>query len=112
MKAVAFLGSSLDDLRVFPLMVRRALGYQIDRVQQGLEPEDWKPMASVGAGVREIRTRDATGAWRTIYIARFPEAVYILHCFQKKTPKTPKTDLDLARVRLGELLASKVRRSK
>jgi phage-related protein len=88
------------------------MGYQIDRVQHGLEPSDWKPMASVGAGVCELRVRDATGAWRTLYIARLPDAVYVLHCFQKKTQKTAKADIEIARTRLNELLAAKTRRSK
>lgn len=112
MKSLEFLGSALDDLRAFPAPVRRAMGYQIDRVQHGLEPTDWKPMVSVGAGVSELRVRDVTGAWRTLYIARLPEAVYVLHCFQKKTQKTAKGDIELARTRLNELLATKTRRAK
>lgn len=112
MKAVEFLGASLDDLRNFPIKVRRALGYQIDGLQHGLEPDDWKPMSSVGAGVCEIRVRDAAGAWRAIYLARLPDAIYILHCFQKKTQKTPKSDIDLARTRLSELMARKPRRTR
>ena len=110
MKEVEFLGASLDDLRQFPLSARRAMGHQIDRVQNGLEPDDWKPMPGIGSGVREIRVRDEAGAWRTIYIAKLPEAVYVFHCFQKKTPKTSKTDIELARTRLAELLAQRPRR--
>ena len=112
MKSIEFLGASLDDLRSFPVPVRRELGYQLDRLQHGLEPEDWKPMAGLGAGVREIRVRDPSGAWRAIYIAKLTDAVYVLHCFQKKTQKTLKSDIDLARARLGELTASKTRRVK
>ena len=103
-KPVAFCGSSLDDLRAFPPKVRREAGYQPDRVQSGLEPDDWKPMNTVGQGVKEIRIREASGAFRVIYAARFADAVYVLHCFQKKTEKTAKADLDLAAKRYRDLL--------
>ena len=79
-------------------------GHQLDRVQNGYEPDDWKPMHSVGQGVKEIRIRDAAGAFRVIYVAKFADAVYVLHCFQKKTEKTSKTDLDLAAKRYRDLL--------
>jgi len=107
MKRLSFLGSSLDDVRAFPETARREAGYQLDRVQRGLDPEDWKPMPSVGSGVREVRVRDQSGAFRVIYIATRPEAVYVLHAFQKKTQATAKRDLDLAETRLKELTRSK-----
>ena len=110
MKAVEFLGSSLERLRKFPQSTRRTLGQQIDRVQQGQEPDDWKPMTSIGVGVREIRVRDENGAWRAIYVAKFPEAVYVLHCFQKKTRKTAPQDIALAVENFKELIARKARR--
>ena len=103
-KPVEFLGSSLDDLRAFPLHARREAGHQLDQVQNGLEPNDWKPMNTVGQGVKEIRIRDAAGAFRVIYVAKFADAVYVLHCFQKKTGKTSKTDLDLVAQRYRDLL--------
>src|SRR3954471_20317007 len=103
MKPIAFVGSALDDLRDFPIGARRKAGHQLDRVQRGLEPDDWKPMPSIGAGVREIRVRDEVGAFRVIYIAAFAEAVYVLHAFQKKTQQTAKRDLDLAAARLGQI---------
>ncbi len=78
-------------------------GFQIDQVQQGHDPDDWKPMSSIGQGVREIRIRDKAGAFRIIYIAKVAEAVYVLHCFQKKTQKAAKSDLDLARKRYQDL---------
>ena len=106
MKAIAFLGASLDDLRGFPDVARREMGHQLDQVQRGLEPQDWKVMQAVGAGVREIRVRDQTGAFRVIYVATRPEAVYVLHAFQKKTQATSQRDLDLARSRLRELIRS------
>ena len=76
----------------------------MDRVQHGLEPEDFKPMASIGKGVWEIRISDEAGQFRIIYIAKFKDAVFVLHCFQKKSQKTPLKDLDLASKRLRELL--------
>lgn len=103
-KAVEFRGSSLDDLRAFPLSVRREAGHQLDQVQNGQEPDDWKPMNTVGQGVKEIRIRDAAGAFRIVYVAKLADAVYVLHCFQKKTEKTSKTDLDLATKRYSDLL--------
>ena len=103
-KPVEFRGSSLDDLRAFPIQARREAGHQIDQVQNGQEPDDWKPMNTVGRGVKEIRIRDVAGAFRVIYIAKFADAVFVLHCFQKKTGKTSKTDLDLATKRYRDLL--------
>ena len=103
-KPIVFRGSSLEDLRTFPLSARREAGYQLDQVQKGRESDDWKPMNSVGQGVREIRIRDATGAYRVLYVAKFAEAVYVLHCFQKKAQKTRKADLDLAGQRYRDLL--------
>lgn len=103
-KPVEFRGSSLDDLRAFPLAARREAGHQLDQVQNGQDPDDWKPMNTVGQGVREVRIRDASGAFRIMYIAKFADAVYVLHCFQKKTEKTSKVDLDLAAKRYRDLL--------
>lgn len=102
-KPVEFKGNSLDDLRAFPLPARREAGHQLDRVQNGHEPDDWKPMPTVGHGVKEIRIRDAAGAFRVIYVAKFADAVYVLHCFQKKTEKTSKADVDLAASRYRDL---------
>lgn len=104
LKPVEFVGSALDDLRAFPLTARREAGHQIDQVQHGFEPDDWKPMPAVGQGVREIRIHDMAGAFRVIYVAKFADAVYVLHCFQKKTEKTSKADLDLAAKRYRDLL--------
>ncbi len=104
MKPVIFLGSSLTQLRAFPDHPRRDMGFQIDRLQHGLEPDDWKPMATIGVGVREIRVRDGTGAYRVIYTARIADAVYVLHAFQKKTQATAQRDLDLAAKRLRDLM--------
>ena len=103
-KPVEFRGSALEDLRAFPETARRAAGYQLDQVQHGREPDDWKPMNTVGRGVREIRIRDAAGAFRVLYVAKFDDVVYVLHCFQKKTQKTSKADLNLAGQRYRDLL--------
>ncbi len=103
-KSVEFRGSTLDDLRAFPLTARREAGHQLDQVQNGQEPDDWKPMNTVGQGVKEIRIRDAAGAFRVIYVAKLADAVYVLHCFQKKTQKTSKADVDLATTRYRDVL--------
>ncbi|MDP1635401.1 MAG: type II toxin-antitoxin system RelE/ParE family toxin [Gallionellaceae bacterium] len=103
-KPVEFIGSALDDLRDFPLSARREAGYQIDKVQHGEEPDDWKPMKSIGPGVHEIRVLDEAGAFRVIYIAKLKDAVYVLHCFQKKSQKTTAQDLALAGKRYNELM--------
>jgi phage-related protein len=104
MKPVSLLGNSLDEVRSFPDDARHDEGFQIDRLQRGHDPDDWKPMRSVGPGVREIRVRDAFGAYRVIYIATLEDAVYVLHAFQKKTQATSKRDLDLATTRFKELM--------
>ena len=96
MKPLEFIGSSQDDLRAMPAAVRHALGLELMRVQFGNEPKDFKPMPIVGAGAYEVRVRDSNGAFRAIYVAKFADAVYVLHAFQKKTQKTAKADLDLA----------------
>jgi len=83
--------------------VKREAGYQPDRVQSGRNPDNWKPMSSIGPGVREIRIKDSAGIFRIIYVAKFADAIYALHCFQKKTEKTSKTDLDLATQRYREI---------
>jgi phage-related protein len=97
-KRLEFVGSSLNDLKEFPAEARRAAGFELSFVQQGLEPSDWKPMSAVGAGVREIRIH-VLGEWRIIYVAKFAEAIYVLHVFQKKTQKTRRDDIDLAQSR-------------
>ncbi len=103
-KPIKFLGSALEDLRAFPISVRREAGYQLDLVQHGCEPRDWKPMNTVGHGVKEIRIRDETGAFRVLYVAKFANAVYVVHCFQKKTQKTSQADINLAAKRYRDLL--------
>ena len=103
MKRAEFRGTSLEDLRAFPELAKREAGYQIDRVQKGLEPDDFKPMTTVGESVYEIRVKEPSGAFRVIYIAKFEKFIYVLHCFQKQTQRTLKKDIDLAKRRFQEL---------
>ena len=103
MKAVVFLGDSLDALRAFPDGARRACGFQIERLQRGLDPDDWKPMKTIGTNVREIRVRDSGGAYRVIYVATFVRAVFVLHAFHKKSKATSRRDLSLAATRFKEM---------
>jgi len=93
------MGSSYSDLKAFPDAARREAGFNLDFVQRGFRPENWKPMKTIAAGVSEIRIREASGAYRVIYLASRPEAIYVLHCFQKKTEKTSQRDIELAKTR-------------
>ena len=95
MKEIEFCGRSLNIIRGFPVAAKRGAGQQLDRVQRGYEPIDWKPMPSVGKGVREIRISEQ-GQYRVIYITNFKDAIYVLHAFQKKTQKTRKQDIETA----------------
>lgn len=96
MKALRFVGTARKDLAGFPESARRRVGHELFMVQVGREPDDYKPVPSVGQGAYEIRIRDEAGAFRVIYVARFEHVVYVLHAFQKKTRKTAKADIDLA----------------
>ena len=104
MKPVEFLGDSLEALLQFPRSARRVAGFQLDKVQRGIDPDDWKPMKTVGAGVNEIRVRDAAGTFRVIYIARLADAVFVLHCFRKKSRRTSPGDIEVARARYKQLI--------
>jgi phage-related protein len=100
MKEITFLGSSLEAIKDFPADARSEAGYQLRQIQRGGDPADWKPMKTVGQGVREIRIRDALGAFRVIYLATLADRVLVLHAFQKKTQQTAQHDIDLAAARL------------
>lgn len=102
MKPLRFIGSSLDDLRDFPAEARRQVGFELYAVQRGLEPVDWRPMHAVGPGVQEIRVH-VLGEWRVLYVARFRNAIYVLHAFRKKTQKTRREDIELARQRYRQV---------
>ena len=104
MKLVRFVGSAKKDLSVFPNSVRNRAGHELFLVQVGREPDDWKPMPTVGPGACEIRVRDASGAFRVIYVAKFEDAIYVLHAFQKKTRKTAREDIALAATRYQDAL--------
>jgi phage-related protein len=93
------VGSSEKDLRSFPKEALLEALSQLDKVRSGLEPNDWRPFNEVGAGTREIRVRDKDGIYRVLYVAKFTEAIYVLHCFQKKTESTAKSDKKIAKVR-------------
>ena len=95
MKTLRFVGSSLDDIKDFPAEARREAGFELHAVQSGLMPSDFKPMLAVGSGAYEIRIH-VLGEWRVIYVAKFDDAVYVLHAFHKKTQKTRKEDIELA----------------
>jgi phage-related protein len=103
-KPIEFLGSLRKGLAAFPNDTRRTAGFQLDRVQRGIQPDDWIPFRSVGSGVMELRVRDSAGAFRVVYVAKFEDAVYVLHALQKKGRKTARLDVELARVRYGELM--------
>ncbi len=104
MKKIQFLGDSLRSLREFPEDAKHDVGYQLDKVQRGEQPDDFKPMPSIGKGVEEIRVRDDSGIYRVIYTARLADAIYVLHAFQKKTQTTAKRDIVLASKRYAELI--------
>ncbi len=110
LKQVRWVGDSHEKISAFPDDPRREAGYQLGRVQAGKEPADWKPMPSIGLGVNEIRVREDSGAYRVIYVAKFVEAVYVLHAFQKKAQQTPKHDIDLARQRFRDLVQERKQR--
>lgn len=107
-KDVEFCGDSLQRIQQFPASAKSIAGHELNEVQEGREPSDYRPMPQIGRGVYEIRIRVEEGIFRTIYIAKFEEAVYVLHAFQKKTQQTPKRDIDLAKARLKQLIQNRM----
>ena len=107
MKPIRFLGDSLKRLREFPDEARQDAGYQLDKVQRGELPDDFKPMPSIGKGVAEIRLWDDSGTWRVIYTARLVEAIYVLHAFHKKSQAMSRRDIDIARERLSTVMGTR-----
>jgi phage-related protein len=99
---IIWLGSALENIRAFPDDARQEVGYQLRRVQRGESPTDWRPISIVGPGVLEIRVH-TSDEFRVFYIAKFAEAVYVLHAFQKHTQKTPRREIEMAQRRYGEL---------
>ncbi|APA85762.1 type II toxin-antitoxin system RelE/ParE family toxin [Paraburkholderia sprentiae WSM5005] len=98
-KEIRWLGSSYRDLLAFPDEARRLAGFQLHKIQSGLDPDDWKPIDSIGAGTREIRIKDEDGIFRVMYVTKYAEALYVLHCFQKKTQKLGRHDRKIAETR-------------
>lgn len=103
-KDIAWLGSTLAILRLFPDNIKSELGHDLDLVQQGLSPRDYKVMNNLGNGIIEIRQRDHNGAFRLVYVAKFTKRIYVLHAFQKKAQKTSPRDLELIKKRYQTLL--------
>jgi len=104
MKEIIWHGTAKADLIRFPPDAKQEAGYQLDKVQNNLEPADWKPMMNIGSGVNEIRIKSSDGQFRVVYVAKFADGVHVLHAFQKKTQKTSKRDIDLARKRYREIM--------
>ena len=104
MKPITFLGNSLKALRAFPDAARQDAGFQLDLLQRGQQPDDFKPVPAAGAGVEELRVWCEQGTFRVIYVARLADAIYVLHAFQKKTQTTAKADIELAARRYRELM--------
>ena len=103
-KPLEFRDRSYRDLLAFPPDAVREAGYQLGFLQAGQKPRDWKPMSSIGSGVEEIRLHEVSGAFRVIYVAKFREAIFVLHCFQKKTQRTSSIDIELATKRYRQLV--------
>jgi phage-related protein len=101
-KPVVWLGSSRSDVRAFPDEARQEAGYQLRRIQRGLTPTDWRPMSIVGPGVVEIRIH-TTEEYRVFYVAKFVEAVYVLHAFSKHDQRTPRREIERAQRRYAQL---------
>jgi phage-related protein len=106
-KEIRWVGSSYDDLLAFPKVPRKEAGFQLGKVQAGLEPTDWKPFDEVGSGTREVRISDAKGIFRVMYVAKFEDAIYVLHCFQKKSQATSKQDKEIATARYRAVINAK-----
>lgn len=102
MKPVVFCGNSLNVIRSFSADVRQDIGFQLDSLQRGKLPDDWKPFRTVGKGVKEIRVK-TSGQYRILIVDSRPDAIFVLHCFEKKSRKTRKADIELVRKRLREL---------
>ena len=102
MKPIVFLGSSLESIRDFPAAAKREAGYELDKVQRGDAPKDWKALPNIGTGVREIRIRIG-GAWRVVFVANRDEAIYVLHAFQKKAQRASKRDIAAIESALKEM---------
>ncbi len=108
-KALVWLGSSRTDVWGFPDDARQVIGHELFQVQRGLQPSSWRPMPSVGPGVVELRVH-LKAAFRVLYVAKFEEGIYVLHAFQKRTRRTARVDVELARKRLRDLEQQRAQR--
>jgi phage-related protein len=107
LKPIEFCGNTLRSIRSFPVLVKHEVGHELDKVQRGLTPSDWKPMPTVGKGTREIRIQES-GQYRIIYLATHGKTIYVLHAFRKKSQKTRQSDIKLARDALSQLMHRKM----
>ncbi len=107
MKKVGWVGNSLEEMQDLPKAIRKAIGFQIRLLQEGLDPDDFKPMPTVGSGVYEIRVRNELGqnTGRCFYVAKYKESIFVLHAFEKKQQKTPRSNLEKGQERYKELLS-------
>ncbi|CAN7384650.1 type II toxin-antitoxin system RelE/ParE family toxin [Variovorax sp. LjRoot290] len=103
-KPIRFLGDALKCLKEFPPDAQQDAGYQLDKVQRGQQPDDFKPMPAIGKGVEELRVWDSAGTYRVIYTARMADAVIVLHAFQKKTRATSRQHIETARRRFQQCI--------
>lgn len=110
MKPITWLGNTHQTVKDYSQTVKREIGYNLDKVQRGLKPFDWKPMSAVGPGVNEIRIHEEN-EYRVLYVTKFQESIYVLHCFVKKTEQTLKKEIDLARQRYTDLLIKRRNKS-
>jgi phage-related protein len=106
-KEIRWMGTAYQDILEFPSESRKEAGFQLGKVQAGLDPDNWKPLDEVGLGTKEIRIREMTGSYRVLYVAKFEEAVYVLHCFQKKTEATTKHDKAIAETRYRAIIVER-----
>ncbi len=107
-KQIDWRGSSFDDLCAFPDDAKRNAGYQLRKVQKGEQPDEYKPMPEIGSGVTEVIVDTSDGWFRVMYVAKFEEAVYVLHAFQKKSNKTAQGDKDVAKRRYSAVLKERI----
>ena len=103
-KEIHWVGTSYKDLLSFPVQAKRDAGYQLHRIQNGLNPEDWKPFNSIGVGVKEIRISDEGNAYRIMYVAKFSGKIYVLHSIHKRSQKTRSKDIELAKARYNAII--------
>ena len=103
-KPIYWVGTSFNDLLEFPNNAKQEAGYQLHRIQNGYEPENWKPFRTIGSGVKEIRISEDGNAYRIMYVAKFSDKIYVLHAFNKKSQKTSSKDIDIAKARYNAIV--------